>query len=940
TSHIQFSASWISFVHTIFALAAFSGALITGLYLHYHKIVKNEWYGYPLEWWPSVSATIGDYYPERSLFHILIAFTSGPRLALVFFSYLFQSHFALRSTASAPLLCLCGLLRTISCGGWVYVTSSDHHDWHDVMMISYLVLTIPWQLGSIYLSPISTHLSGNQYRKRFSLLFFASIIPLVYFYVQHKVRRIPGVYDVLFDSCSILDFAHFEITFSVLSKGFNSFKGFSKIVSDICLVPLCFTGFVFWTTLTALGPTIFYFSVWSMGLDGMEVLLFSTLAPFLLCLPLLRTLLLKLSPILQILSLLSIGSYIIDRDQRFYDDSVIRLQLTASSVGICTFLSVIGFVGPKKEAERKLKGFGLGLILSVLIKYANYSLNPMWPIMRMKNGGYNRIGVILGLWANLEGEEDEEEDEVLPPCWRWWCSSIGLGALLFLIHTLFTDSGTMLAWVWDGYPVKGPTTVKHGYMMIIAMAIGVFIETGSPNDLCSHPIWYGLGVLSTIGLTLFHGWLGFSSGLILCIFSISQLNIFIRSLSNFSRPGGWTSIGLGFGISFLIYDLLELIHTFTVAYAFVPGGEIFREHTPIVLAVVIGLIGIGFFGNQYDKRKEEENELVEEDFVEKGLIRKALGALILGAVLVMWFRTVWKVKEVLPYHPEDRTLKAGIWTVHFGIDSGMWESQRRMRDIFQELELDVIGLLESDLQRIVMGNRDLTQFIAEDLGMYVDLGPGPNKHTWGAALLSKFPIVNSTHHLLPSPKGELAPAIHATLDVFGTMIDVIVSHNGQEEDPKDRELQSIELARIMREAYPRPFIFLGYVVSKPHAPRPAPYQILVEDGKMLDIERSDFDRWCEYILFRGLRRVGYARVTRGSKPAVSDTEIQVGSFQVPPDWIKVDPDRDLSDYVRIEEGLIKPSMRFSNRLMNQGGFKGHQYHVLKEIFGTDVVYYK
>ncbi|KAH9810470.1 hypothetical protein DFH28DRAFT_1085703 [Melampsora americana] len=871
---LTFSASWISFVHTIFALAAFGGALITGLYLHYHKIVKNEWYS-------------GDYYPERSLFHILIAFTSGPRLALVFFSYIFQ----------------------------------------------YLLLTIPWQLGSIYLSPTSTHLSGNQYRKRFSLLFFASIIPLVYFYIQHKYF--------------ILDFAHFEISFHVQPKNELPVMTYTEgRVSDP--VPLCFTGFVFWTTLTALGPTIFYFSVWSMGLDGMEVLLFSTLAPFLLCLPILRTLLLRLSPILQLLSLLSIGSYLVDRHERFYDDSVIRLQLTASSVAICTFLSVVGFVGPRKEAERKLKGFGLGLILSVLIKYANHSLNPMWSIMRMNNGGYNRIGMILGIWANFEEEEEEDEDENLPPLWRRWCSSIGLGALMFLIHTLFTDSGTMLAWVWDGYPIKGPTTVKHGYMMIIAMTIGVFIETNSPADLCSHPIWYALGVLLTTGLTLFHGWLGFSSGLILCVFSISQLNIFIRSLSNFSRPGGWTSVGLGFGISFLIYDLLELIHNFTVAYAFVPGGEIFREHTPLTLAIVMGLIGIGFFANQYEMKEEDEtededertDEDEDEDLVQKGLVRKVLGGLILGAILVMWFRTVWKVKDVAPYHPEDRAFKAGIWTVHFGIDSGMWESQRRMRDIIQELELDFVGLLESDLQRIVMGNQDLTQFIAEDLGMYVNLGPGPNKHTWGAALLSKFPIVNSTHHLLPSPKGELAPAIHATLDVFGTMVDVIVSHNGQEEDLIDRELQSIELARIMREAYPRPFIFLGYVVSKPHAPRPSPYQILVEDGNMLDIERSDFDRWCEYILFCGLRKVGYARVTRGSKPAVSDTEIQVGSFQVPPDWIKVDADWDLSDYVRIEEGSIKPSMRFSNRLLYQDGFKGHQYHVLKEIFGTDVVYYK
>lgn len=30
------------------------------------------------------------------------------------------------------------------------------------------------------------------------------------------------------------------------------------------------------------------------------------------------------------------------------------------------------------------------------------------------------------------------------------------------------------------------------------------------------------------------------------------------------------------------------------------------------------------------------------------------------------------------------------------------------------------GLLESDTQRIIMGNRDWAQYIAEDLGYYVD----------------------------------------------------------------------------------------------------------------------------------------------------------------------------------------------------------------------------
>lgn len=57
--------------------AAFLGALLVGCSLHYRKIVKNAWFGYPDEWFPSVSATIGDHYPERSLFQVLIAITAG-----------------------------------------------------------------------------------------------------------------------------------------------------------------------------------------------------------------------------------------------------------------------------------------------------------------------------------------------------------------------------------------------------------------------------------------------------------------------------------------------------------------------------------------------------------------------------------------------------------------------------------------------------------------------------------------------------------------------------------------------------------------------------------------------------------------------------------------------------------------------------------------------
>jgi hypothetical protein len=60
-------------------IASFLSALVVGISLHYHKIVQNEYYGYPEEWFPSVSATIGDRYPERSFFMIFIAVTAGTR---------------------------------------------------------------------------------------------------------------------------------------------------------------------------------------------------------------------------------------------------------------------------------------------------------------------------------------------------------------------------------------------------------------------------------------------------------------------------------------------------------------------------------------------------------------------------------------------------------------------------------------------------------------------------------------------------------------------------------------------------------------------------------------------------------------------------------------------------------------------------------------------
>lgn len=118
---------------------------------------------------------------------IFIAITSGPRFALVGLWYLLTR----KEKATLPkVIAGVGIFRTLTCGGWTYVTSTDDHDAHDVFMISYLVATLPWTLGCIALSPPNP--KAIYYRKVFGGSFFATIVPLIYFFIQHKVHRIPG----------------------------------------------------------------------------------------------------------------------------------------------------------------------------------------------------------------------------------------------------------------------------------------------------------------------------------------------------------------------------------------------------------------------------------------------------------------------------------------------------------------------------------------------------------------------------------------------------------------------------------------------------------------------------------------------------------------------------------------------------------------------------
>lgn len=220
----SFSGAWVSYSHTALAYFAFFSSLIIGLWLHYHKIVQNQYYGYPQEWFPSVSATIGDRYPERSVFMVGIALTSGPRFALCTLYYFITA----RPNSSLPKMVFwTGVFRTFTCGGWTYITSTDDHNWHDIFMVSYLVATIPWTLGCLAVSPPNP--VAIKYRKILAACFFGTLVPLTYFFLQHKVHKVAGAYTI---------YAFFEWAMIIFDVGFDAvtvydFSGLEIVVRDV-----------------------------------------------------------------------------------------------------------------------------------------------------------------------------------------------------------------------------------------------------------------------------------------------------------------------------------------------------------------------------------------------------------------------------------------------------------------------------------------------------------------------------------------------------------------------------------------------------------------------------------------------------------------------------------------------------------------------------------
>src|SRR5579871_2989270 len=339
-----------------------------------------------------------------------------------------------------------------------------------------------------------------------------------------------------------------------------------------------YLAFVYWSIFTSLGVAIWYFPLWHMGISGFEAVLFVTISPFLLGIPTVRQLVASRAAYLHLASLIAVAAYLIR-------DPTIRLMI----VGLGLAISNLTWTGQFHHAattnparfQRYALVFGLGLILSSIAKMAFYANNPIWPIMNADTGGWNKTGILLAVISCVRlGQRSPSVPAVGVPMSKGKADSgmlagVGVAGLVFGLHTLLCDSSTLILWVWDGFPVKGPLVIPHGAVTIIGMGVGLLLSGNvSTSLLLSWPI-FGVACLGTLFLYAFAGWWGYLGGLTIGIYLMAITPHFLRAASESPNPGRV------FGVAFFIYDFLILGSVWVVAYAFVPGGPLLRERTDL-----------------------------------------------------------------------------------------------------------------------------------------------------------------------------------------------------------------------------------------------------------------------------------------------------------------------------------------------------------------------
>ncbi|MCD6285720.1 MAG: endonuclease/exonuclease/phosphatase family protein [Anaerolineae bacterium] len=437
-----------------------------------------------------------------------------------------------------------------------------------------------------------------------------------------------------------------------------------------------------------------------------------------------------------------------------------------------------------EDAQQPQRQLSFGLMIAVLLLILFRVLGGGLDLST--HGPYQLLGWLLAALAAFfvrrqardQGSGDGSTERAAATFGQLALLALGMTSALILLYFAFTSPNVVARWTGAGYPA-----------VIIALALGVvlFVALGvlhpwAEADMGLLWVLNGLFVLTLVTTVWSHQirFPGDAGGypfyapdislaqkiplyLMLLLWPVIFVDFALYAQETVSAQPSLRTLGGAFGLSALYLVLMLFGHVFTTVYDYIPViGAAFRDrfwlvHLVAGLGLVLPLVAV--------RRTSLSWKLTPA----WGGTLAFLALLTVGAVFITMGQ------------PGDAVPRATLTVLTYNIQQGYSKNGQKSADdqlaLMRAADADIIGLQESDTNRIAGGNADLVRYYANALDMYSYYGPTTVAGTFGIALLSKVPIENPRTFYMFS-EGEQTAAIEAQITADQETYHIYVTHLG------------------------------------------------------------------------------------------------------------------------------------------------------------------
>jgi len=342
-------------------------------------------------------------------------------------------------------------------------------------------------------------------------------------------------------------------------------------------------------------------------------------------------------------------------------------------------------------------------------------------------------------------------------------------ALTILILTIKPEIlgklNSRILWLWNG-------------LFVLSLVLTVVVHTfpfpanvSSDPVIISHPLdWYYYLPLA----------------LMIALLPIVFIDFTLLSRELIRKRPDPSKLGGGFGVGSLFFILVSFILIFTNVWGYVdPVSQIFRNlfWLPFLLVgITIPIMGKAIF-----RKRSLEFKSIINSLTQKRIIASFLVTLLIGTSVSA---LVWELRPKSRGGSGVTSLTVITYNIQQGVNVTGDINYDKQLALIKAVNPDIIGLQECDTARISGGNSDVVRYFANRLNYYSFYGPRTVTGTFGAAILSRYPIINAKTFFTYSDTDEIGTT-EAQVKVGATIFNIYVSHPAGSDDAKLAHIQAL-----------------------------------------------------------------------------------------------------------------------------------------------------